>query len=62
MIFQHSRFQVWNANQHPYKHTLTDFLYNNDALPGVTNISSALDYMTAVLLKRVMAAQTISAC
>ena len=49
MIFQHHRFQIWNANQHPYRHSLSEFLYNNNSLPGVTNVVSALDYLTAVL-------------
>lgn len=49
MIFQHARFQIWSAIQHPYKHTLGDFLYANDALPGVTNVQSALNYIIAVL-------------
>lgn len=56
MIFSHSRFQIWNANQHPYKHTLSDFLYNNPAIPGVTNVQSALDYITAVLYPQSKAA------
>jgi hypothetical protein len=50
MIFQHSRFQVWNKSQHPYVHALSDFLYTSPALPtDVTNVQSALDYIIAVL-------------
>jgi hypothetical protein len=49
MIFQHSRFQIWNANQHPFRHTLDEFAYINSALPGISSVSGALDYITAVL-------------
>lgn len=49
MIFQHARFQVWNSNQHPYRHSLDDFMYSHDALPGVTNLQGAFDYLVAVL-------------
>lgn len=49
MIFQHSRFQIWNANQHPYKHSLDDFAYQNDAIPGVSTVQGILDYIVAVL-------------
>ena len=49
MIFQHARFQIWNQNQHPFVHSLSDFGYSNDSLPGVTNMESALNYITAVL-------------
>jgi hypothetical protein len=49
-VFDRSiRFAVFTANQHPYKHTLTDFAYSNPSLPGVSNVESALDYMLAVL-------------
>jgi hypothetical protein len=49
MIFQHARFQIWNQNQHPFVHSLSDFGYSNDSLPGVTNMESALNYIVAVL-------------
>lgn len=49
MIFQHSRFQIWNKNQHPYSHSLSDFLFSSPALPGVTDLESALNYIIAVL-------------
>ena len=49
MIFQHSRFQVWNQNQHPFLHNISDFAYSNDSLPGTSNIETALDYIIAVL-------------
>lgn len=49
MIFQHARFQIWNQNQHPFLHNISDFNYSNQALPGTSNIESALDYIVAVL-------------
>lgn len=50
MIFQHARFQIWNQNQHPYKHTLDDFTYTNPGLgTQVSSIAGALDYLFAVL-------------
>lgn len=49
MIFAHARFQIWNQNQHPFLHNLSDFAYSNPALPGTSNIESTLDYMIAVL-------------
>lgn len=49
MIYQHHRFQIWNTLQHPYKHNLAEFSYTNEALPGVTNLESALNYVLAVL-------------
>lgn len=48
-IFEKHRFEIWNLTQHPYKHRLSDFGYTNPALPGVTNINSALNYMIAVM-------------
>lgn len=49
MIFQHSRFQIWNQNQHPFQHDVSQFIYNNPSLPGVTDVNSALNYLTAVI-------------
>ena len=49
MIFQHQRFQIWNSSQHPYKHSLDDLAYSNEAMPGVSGLGSALDYLVAVL-------------
>lgn len=43
------RFAVVTQAQHPFKHTLSDFAYTNPALPGVSNINSALNYMLNVL-------------
>ena len=49
MIFNHSRFQIWNQNQHPFVHNLSDFGYANPALPGVIDMEGALNYVVAVL-------------
>lgn len=49
MIFEHSRFEIWNQTQHPYKHNLSEFSYANPALPGVTNVEAAMNWMLAVL-------------
>lgn len=43
------RFQVWNKNQHPYKHTLSEFAYSNETMPGVNNPQEAMDWLIAVL-------------
>ncbi len=40
--------RVWNSDQHPYRHTLEDFAYTHEALPGVSTISGALDWYSAV--------------
>jgi len=47
MIFEHSRFEIWNQLQHIYRHNLSDFSYINGALPGVTNVEDALNYLVA---------------
>jgi len=50
MIFQHARFQIWNSNQHPYKHSLDDFAYSNPGLGAqISSIQGALDWLFAVL-------------
>jgi len=49
MIFEHQRFEIWNAQQHPYRHTLSEFSYVNPALPGVVNVESAMNWIFAVL-------------
>lgn len=46
---QKGRYQIWSQFQHPYQHTLADFSYINEALPGVTNVDDALNYFSAVL-------------
>jgi len=50
MIFQHSRFQVWGRQQHPYSHNPDEFYYGHTALPpGVNSMGATLDYILAVL-------------
>lgn len=49
MIFTKHRFEIWNGAQHPFKHSLGDFAYTNPALPGVTNIEGAVNWILAVL-------------
>ena len=49
MIFNHHRFQIWNQNQHPFVHNMSDFGYANPNLPDVTNMQGALDYLVAVI-------------
>lgn len=49
MIFEHNRFEIWNIGQHPYKHSLAEFAYSNPALPGVTNVNAAVNWILAVL-------------
>jgi hypothetical protein len=48
-MFDKHRFEVWSQAQHPYKHTLTDFNFANPALPGVTEVNSALNWILKVL-------------
>jgi hypothetical protein len=43
------RFQIWNQNQHPYKHNLAEFSYASNSLPGVTNVEEAIDWLAAVI-------------
>lgn len=56
MIFQKHRFQIWGIQQHPYRHDISEFYYANDALPGVSNLESALNYILAVLYPQTQAA------
>ena len=53
MFFQKHRWQIWNQNQHPYKHSLSEFGYSNEALPGVVNVEQALNWFTAVLYPQI---------
>jgi hypothetical protein len=48
-IFSKHRFKVYNQAQHPLVHSLADFGYSNEALPGVSNVETALNYILAVL-------------
>ena len=45
----HNRSALWHQGQHPYKHAVSEFSYVNQALPGVSNIESALNWILAVL-------------
>ena len=55
--FEHHRFAIWNASQHPYKHSLDDFAYSNPAFGGdVTTVQQALNYIVAVLYPQMQAA------
>ena len=56
MIFNHHRFQIWNQNQHPFVHSMSDFGYSNPNLPDVTNMQGALDYLIAVIYPNAKAA------
>ena len=56
MIFNHHRFQIWNQNQHPFVHNMSDFGYSNPNLPDVTNMQGALDYLVAVIYPNAKAA------
>ena len=51
MIFEKNRWEVWNFQQHPYRHTLNEFSYVNDAMPSSygTSAEAALNYIFAVL-------------
>ncbi len=49
-VFEHTaRQRIFNPGQHPYKHTLDDFAFVHDSLPGVTTLSSALNWIFTVL-------------
>lgn len=37
------RSRVVTSAQHPYRHTLSEFAYSNDSLPGVTNALQVMD-------------------
>jgi hypothetical protein len=55
-IFGHHRWKIFNANQHPYKHTLDDFAYTNPAIAGeVTTLEGALNWLFAVLYPQTQA-------
>lgn len=51
MIFEKNRFEIWNFQQHPYRHTLNEFSYVNEAMPAGygTSAEAALNYIFAVL-------------
>ena len=45
----HYRHAIFNQGQHPYRHTLAEFAFTNPALPNVTNVESAMNWLLAVL-------------
>jgi len=45
-VFRH---KVWHQGQHPLKHSIGDFAFNSPALPTVTTLQQALDWLVAVL-------------
>ena len=47
--FSKHRFQIYNQNQHPYKHSLAEFAYTSNGLPGVTNVEEAVDWLIATI-------------
>lgn len=47
--FSKHRFQIYNQNQHPYKHNLAEFAYSSSGLPGVTNVEEAMDWLIATI-------------
>lgn len=47
--WEHSRFQIWNQAQHPYKHPASDFEFIHPSLPGVTSLEASLNWILAVL-------------
>jgi len=49
MIFNKSRFEIWDQTQHPFKHSLADFSFVNPALPGVSNLEGTINWILAVL-------------
>ena len=43
------RSRIWTKLQHPYHHSLSEFVISNPALPGVTNMEDAFNWLVAVL-------------
>jgi len=56
MFQEHARHAIWNQSQHPLKHTLADFGFSNPALPGISNLESAFNYVIAVLFPQTLPA------
>lgn len=46
------RSRVYSSVQHPYRHSLTEFAFTHDAMPGVSNPHQALDWIVTVLYPR----------
>jgi hypothetical protein len=52
-IFEHNiRARIFNTAQHPLKHSISDFAYAHDALPGVSTLNGALNWIFTVLYPR----------
>lgn len=43
------RIQIWNQNQHPFRHNLSDFTYTNAAIPNTSNVEEVLNWLIAVI-------------
>lgn len=56
MYQTHYRHAIFNQGQHPYRHTLAEFAFTNPALPNVTNVESAMNWLLAVLYPQTKAA------
>jgi hypothetical protein len=41
----HRRSRVYQKNQHPLAHDVSEFFYSNPAMPGVSNMQAALDWI-----------------
>ena len=52
--YEHSRFKIVNSLQHPYRHSLSDFIFSHDALPStVTNLEQAMTWVFDVIYPKV---------
>lgn len=52
-VFEHNyRSRIYNPGQHPLRHTLEDFAYTNNAMPNITSLQSAMDWLFTVLYPR----------
>jgi len=51
MFTQHHRYLIHNGNQHPYRHSLTEFLYSHPSLPPgeVINVEQAINWLFGVI-------------
>jgi len=52
-VFEKHRFKIFSRWQHPYRHSLSEFSYQNEALPGIGNAEDAFNYILAVLYPNV---------
>lgn len=53
-LYDHARFKIAQKSQHPFNHTLEEFLFAHPALPsGSLNLSDALSYILEVLYPRI---------